>query len=138
MKHRSAFDCFPTVNSSRFLLPAVGQPKPLCFDVPVPNKLKLLEDSASGYLYTIIYNACMSYHLLLFGFCIFTVSIYWFVEFSMNGESTDRHTGFRRIVLHYKTNHELVIDKRSIKYNDGQNNVEFLWKQEPTQHNAEG
>uniref|UniRef100_UPI003F65BE93 uncharacterized protein LOC100003906 isoform 16 precursor n=1 Tax=Danio rerio TaxID=7955 RepID=UPI003F65BE93 len=91
---------------SRFLLPAVGQSKPLCFDVPVPNKLKLLEDSAS--------------------------------EFSMNGESTHRHNGFRRIALHYKSNHDLVIDKRSIKYNDGQNNVEFLWDQELTQHNAEG
>ncbi|KTF73128.1 hypothetical protein cypCar_00048219, partial [Cyprinus carpio] len=37
----------PTVHSNRFLLPVVGQSKPLCFDVPVPHKLRLLQDSAS-------------------------------------------------------------------------------------------
>ncbi|XP_057217642.1 inter-alpha-trypsin inhibitor heavy chain H3-like isoform X2 [Triplophysa rosa] len=36
----------PVVRSHRFLLPADGQPKPLCFDVPLPYKLKLLEDSS--------------------------------------------------------------------------------------------
>ncbi|KTF90354.1 hypothetical protein cypCar_00017916 [Cyprinus carpio] len=38
----------PAVHSSRFLLSVVGQSKPLCFDVPVPHKLRLLQDSASG------------------------------------------------------------------------------------------
>ncbi|XP_067288176.1 inter-alpha-trypsin inhibitor heavy chain H3-like [Pseudorasbora parva] len=38
-----------TVSSNRFLLPAAGQSKPLCFDVPVPQKLKLLQDSASEF-----------------------------------------------------------------------------------------
>ncbi|XP_056323968.1 inter-alpha-trypsin inhibitor heavy chain H3 isoform X2 [Danio aesculapii] len=103
-KATSLADIVPVHN--RFLLPAVGQSKPLCFDIPVPNKLKLLEDSAS--------------------------------EFSMNGESTHSHNGFHRIALHYKSNYELVIDKRSIKYSDGQNNSEFLWDQGPTQHSIEG
>ncbi|XP_067288175.1 inter-alpha-trypsin inhibitor heavy chain H3-like isoform X12 [Pseudorasbora parva] len=96
----------PTVSSNRFLLPAAGQSKPLCFDVPVPQKLKLLQDSAS--------------------------------EFSMNGESTTRRKGFRKIVFHFKTNLHLTINTRSIRYQDGQNNVEFLWDQAPTQHNTEG
>uniref|UniRef100_A0A9J8C1Y8 Inter-alpha-trypsin inhibitor heavy chain 3b, tandem duplicate 2 n=1 Tax=Cyprinus carpio carpio TaxID=630221 RepID=A0A9J8C1Y8_CYPCA len=34
---------------SRFLLSVVGQSKPLCFDVPVPHKLRLLQDSASEF-----------------------------------------------------------------------------------------
>ncbi|XP_067288169.1 inter-alpha-trypsin inhibitor heavy chain H3-like isoform X6 [Pseudorasbora parva] len=96
----------PTVSSNRFLLPAAGQSKPLCFDVPVPQKLKLLQDSAS--------------------------------EFSMNGESTTRRKGFKKIVFHFKTNLHLTINTRSIRYRDVQNNVEFLWDQAPTQHNTEG
>uniref|UniRef100_A0A9J8CUE6 Inter-alpha-trypsin inhibitor heavy chain 3b, tandem duplicate 2 n=1 Tax=Cyprinus carpio carpio TaxID=630221 RepID=A0A9J8CUE6_CYPCA len=39
----------PAVHSSRFLLSVVGQSKPLCFDVPVPHKLRLLQDSASEF-----------------------------------------------------------------------------------------
>ncbi|XP_067243254.1 inter-alpha-trypsin inhibitor heavy chain H3-like [Chanodichthys erythropterus] len=38
------------VCSNCFLLPAAGQSKPLCFDVPVPHKLKLLQDSASEFV----------------------------------------------------------------------------------------
>ncbi|RXN23122.1 inter-alpha-trypsin inhibitor heavy chain H3-like isoform X2 [Labeo rohita] len=42
-------DVQPTyVHSNNFLLPVVGQSKPLCFDIPVPHKLRLLHDSASG------------------------------------------------------------------------------------------
>ncbi|XP_026131033.1 inter-alpha-trypsin inhibitor heavy chain H3-like isoform X9 [Carassius auratus] len=37
------------VHSNRFLLPVVGQSKPLCFDVPLPHKLRLLQDSASEF-----------------------------------------------------------------------------------------
>ncbi|XP_048029069.1 inter-alpha-trypsin inhibitor heavy chain H3-like [Megalobrama amblycephala] len=96
----------PTVRSNRFLLSAAGQSKPLCFDVPLPHKLKLLQDSSS--------------------------------EFSMNGESMTRRKGFSQIVFHYKTNHRLTINTRSIRYHDGQNDVEFLWGQEPTQHSTEG
>ncbi|XP_048029059.1 inter-alpha-trypsin inhibitor heavy chain H3-like isoform X2 [Megalobrama amblycephala] len=96
----------PTVRSNRFLLSAAGQSKPLCFDVPLPHKLKLLQDSAS--------------------------------EFSMNGESMTRRKGFSQIAFHYKTNHRLTINTRSIRYHDGQNDVEFLWGQEPTQHSTEG
>ncbi|KAF4107292.1 inter-alpha-trypsin inhibitor heavy chain H3-like [Onychostoma macrolepis] len=96
----------PTVRSNRFLLPVVGQSKPLCFDVPVPHKLRLLQDSAS--------------------------------EFSMNGESMTGQNGFHQITFHYKTNHHLTINTMSIRYHDGQNQVEFLWRQEPIQHNTEG
>ncbi|XP_051528540.1 inter-alpha-trypsin inhibitor heavy chain H3-like isoform X2 [Myxocyprinus asiaticus] len=96
----------PRVNSNRFLLPAVGQPKPLCYDVPLPHKIKLLEDSA--------------------------------LEFSMNGESKTSTHGFCQIAFHYQKNHHLIIDTTSIRYSDDQNNVEFLWDQEPTQHNIEG
>ncbi|KAF4107293.1 hypothetical protein G5714_011657 [Onychostoma macrolepis] len=96
----------PTVRSNRFLLPVVGQSKPLCFDVPVPHKLRLLQDSAS--------------------------------EFSMNGESMIGQNGFHQIAFHYKTNHHLTINTTSIRYHDGQNQIEFLWGQEPTQHNTEG
>ncbi|XP_052424344.1 inter-alpha-trypsin inhibitor heavy chain H3 [Carassius gibelio] len=39
----------PTVHSNRFLLPVVGQSKPLCFDIPLPHKLRLLQDSASEF-----------------------------------------------------------------------------------------
>ncbi|XP_016353457.1 inter-alpha-trypsin inhibitor heavy chain H3-like isoform X1 [Sinocyclocheilus anshuiensis] len=95
----------PPAHSSRFLLPVVGQSKPLCFDVPVPYKLRLLQDSAS--------------------------------EFSMNGESMTGQNGCRKIAFHYKTNHHLTISTKSIRYHDGQNHVEFLWDQEPTQHNTE-
>lgn len=94
------------VHSNRFLLPVVGQSKPLCFDVPVPHKLRLLEDSAS--------------------------------EFSMNGESLSQLNGFHQIAIHYKTNHHLIVSTKSISYRNGQDNVEFLWGQEPTQHNTEG
>uniref|UniRef100_A0A8C1VDQ9 Zgc:112265 n=1 Tax=Cyprinus carpio TaxID=7962 RepID=A0A8C1VDQ9_CYPCA len=94
------------IHSNRFLLPVVGQSKPLCFDVPVPHKLRLLQDSAS--------------------------------EFSMNGESLTGQNGFHQITFHYKTNHHLTINTTSIRYHDGQNQVEFLWGQEPTQHNTEG
>ncbi|XP_051768557.1 inter-alpha-trypsin inhibitor heavy chain H3-like isoform X12 [Ctenopharyngodon idella] len=96
----------PTVRSNRFLLSAAGQSKPLCFDIPLPHKLKLLQDSAS--------------------------------EFSMNGESMTRRKGFSQIVFHYKTNRRLTINTRSIRYHDGQNDVVFLWGQEPTQHSTEG
>ncbi|XP_048029066.1 inter-alpha-trypsin inhibitor heavy chain H3-like isoform X4 [Megalobrama amblycephala] len=96
----------PIVRSNRFLLSAAGQSKPLCFDIPLPHKLKLLQDSAS--------------------------------EFSMNGESMTRRKGFSQIAFHYKTNHRLTINTRSISYHDGQNDVEFLWGQEPTQHSTEG
>uniref|UniRef100_A0A672QQA1 Inter-alpha-trypsin inhibitor heavy chain H3-like n=1 Tax=Sinocyclocheilus grahami TaxID=75366 RepID=A0A672QQA1_SINGR len=95
----------PPAHSSRFLLPVVGQSKPLCFDVPVPHKLRLLQDSAS--------------------------------EFSMNGESMTGQNGCHKIAFHYKTNHHLTISTTSIRYHDGQNHVEFLWGQEPTQHNTE-
>ncbi|XP_059394300.1 uncharacterized protein LOC132126807 [Carassius carassius] len=92
--------------SNRILLPVVGQSKPLCFEVPLPHKLRLLQDSAS--------------------------------EFSMNGESLTGQTGFNQIALHYKTNHHLTIKTMSIRYHDGQNQVEFLWGQELTQNNTEG
>ncbi|KAK9966791.1 hypothetical protein ABG768_003883, partial [Culter alburnus] len=59
-------------------------------------------------------------------------------EFSMNGESMTRRKGFSQIAFHYKTNHRLTINTRSISYHDGQNDVEFLWGQEPTQHSTEG
>ncbi|XP_073732393.1 inter-alpha-trypsin inhibitor heavy chain H3 isoform X1 [Misgurnus anguillicaudatus] len=94
------------VRNNRFLLPADGQPKPLCFDVPIPHKLKLLQDSALG--------------------------------FSMNGKSWGSKTGFQQITIHYKTNHHLTINTNSINYNDGQNNVQYLWGQEPSQHDHEG
>ncbi|XDV51312.1 hypothetical protein PO909_020223 [Leuciscus waleckii] len=96
----------PRVHSNRFLLPSAGQSKPLCFDVPVPQKLRLLQDSAS--------------------------------EFSMNGEFITGQIGFIQIAFHYKTNHHLTISTSSIRYQDGQSHVEFLWGQEPTQHNTEG
>ncbi|XDV51310.1 hypothetical protein PO909_020222 [Leuciscus waleckii] len=96
----------PRVHSKRFLLPSAGQSKPLCFDVPVPQKLTLLQDSAS--------------------------------EFSMNGECITGQIGFIQIAFHYKTNHHLTINTSSIRYQDGQSHVEFLWGQEPTQHNTEG
>ncbi|XDV51326.1 hypothetical protein PO909_020224 [Leuciscus waleckii] len=96
----------PRVGSNRFLLPSAGQSKPLCFDVPVPQKLRLLQDSAS--------------------------------EFSMNGQFMTRRQGFIQIAFHYKTNHHLTISTSSIRYQDGQSHVEFLWGQEPTQHNTEG
>ncbi|XP_026077845.1 inter-alpha-trypsin inhibitor heavy chain H3-like [Carassius auratus] len=90
---------------NRFLLDVVGQSKPLCFDIPVPHKLRLLQDSAS--------------------------------EFSMNGESLSEQNGFHQIAFHYKTNHHLMINTKSISYRNGQDNVEFLWGQEPTQYNAD-
>ncbi|KAK7127504.1 hypothetical protein R3I93_020175 [Phoxinus phoxinus] len=96
----------PRVRSNRFLLPSAGQSKPLCFDVPVPQKLRLLQDSAS--------------------------------EFSMNGQFMTRRQGFSKIAFHYKTKHRLTINTSSISYQDGQSHVEFLWDQEPTQHNTEG
>ncbi|XP_065096920.1 inter-alpha-trypsin inhibitor heavy chain H3-like isoform X6 [Paramisgurnus dabryanus] len=109
--HRPTFvapthSAVPAVGNNRFLLPADGQPKPLCFDVPLPHKLKLLQDSALG--------------------------------FSMNGESMASKTGFQQIIIHYKTNHHLTINTKSINYNDGQNNVQYLWGQEPSQHDQEG
>ncbi|KAA0707450.1 Inter-alpha-trypsin inhibitor heavy chain H3 [Triplophysa tibetana] len=90
----------------RFLIPADGQPKPLCFDVALPLKLKLLQDFAS--------------------------------EFSMNGESMGSTNGFHQIIIRYKTNHQLTINTNSISYYDGQNNVQYLWGQEPTQHSQVG
>ncbi|RXN23124.1 inter-alpha-trypsin inhibitor heavy chain H3-like isoform X1 [Labeo rohita] len=56
--------------------------------------------------------------------------------FSMNGDSMIGRKGFREIAFHYKTNN-LAINTRVIKYHDGPNKVEFLWSQEPTQHNTE-
>ncbi|XP_077058966.1 inter-alpha-trypsin inhibitor heavy chain H3-like [Siphateles boraxobius] len=96
----------PRVGRNRFLLPSAGQSKPLCFEVPVPQKLRLLQDSAS--------------------------------ELSMNGLFMTRRQGFSKIAFHYKTNHHLTINTSSIRYQDGQSHVEFLWDQEPTQHNTEG
>uniref|UniRef100_A0A8C1KH89 Inter-alpha-trypsin inhibitor heavy chain 3b n=1 Tax=Cyprinus carpio TaxID=7962 RepID=A0A8C1KH89_CYPCA len=90
---------------SRFLVSVVGQSMPLCFDVTVPHKLRLFQDSAS--------------------------------EFSVNGESMTGQSGFHNIAFHYKTNHHLTISTTSIRYHDGQNHVEFLWGQEPTQHKTE-
>ncbi len=46
--------------------------------------------------------------------------------------------GFHQITFHYKTNHHLAINTMSIRYHDGQNQVEFLWGHEVTQHNTEG
>ncbi|CAM4731616.1 unnamed protein product [Leuciscus chuanchicus] len=94
------------VRSNRFLLPSAGQSKPLCFDVPVPHKLKLLHDSAS--------------------------------EFFMNGESLSEQNGFHQIAFHYKTNHHLTISTKYISYRNGQDDVQFLWGQTPTQHDTEG
>ncbi|XP_052465333.1 inter-alpha-trypsin inhibitor heavy chain H3-like [Carassius gibelio] len=37
------------VHDNVFLLDVVGQSKPLCFEVPVPHKLRLLQDSASEF-----------------------------------------------------------------------------------------
>ncbi|XP_039529776.1 inter-alpha-trypsin inhibitor heavy chain H3-like isoform X2 [Pimephales promelas] len=96
----------PRVGINRFLLPAAGQSKPLCFDIPAPQKLRLLQDSAS--------------------------------EFSMNGQFMTGRQGFVQIAFHYKTNHHLTINTSSIRYEDGQNHLEFLWDQEPTQHHTEG
>ncbi|XP_048028769.1 inter-alpha-trypsin inhibitor heavy chain H3-like isoform X5 [Megalobrama amblycephala] len=96
----------PTICSNCFLLPAAGQSKPLCFDVPVPHKLKLLQDSAS--------------------------------EFVMNGESLSGQNGFNQIAFHYKSNHHLIISKQSISYRNGQDDVQILWGQTPTQHDTEG
>ncbi|XP_077060063.1 inter-alpha-trypsin inhibitor heavy chain H3-like [Siphateles boraxobius] len=96
----------PRVGRNRFLLPSAGQSKPLCFEVPVPQKLRLLQDSAS--------------------------------ELSINGQFMTRRQGFSKIAFHYKTNHHLTINTSSIRYQDGQSHVEFLWDQEPTQHNTEG
>ncbi|XP_039529772.1 inter-alpha-trypsin inhibitor heavy chain H3-like isoform X2 [Pimephales promelas] len=96
----------PRVGISRFLLQAAGQSKPLCFDIPAPQKLRLLQDSAS--------------------------------EFSVNGQFMTGRQGFEQIAFHYKTNHHLTINTRSIRYEDGQNHLEFLWDQEPTQHHTEG
>ncbi|XP_077060067.1 inter-alpha-trypsin inhibitor heavy chain H3-like [Siphateles boraxobius] len=96
----------PRVGRNRFLLPSAGQSKPICFEVPVPQKLRLLQDSAS--------------------------------EFSINGQFMTRRQGFSKIAFHYKTNHHLTINTSSIRYQDGQSHVEFLWDQEPTQHNTEG
>uniref|UniRef100_A0A8C1CGB7 Uncharacterized protein n=1 Tax=Cyprinus carpio carpio TaxID=630221 RepID=A0A8C1CGB7_CYPCA len=90
---------------NRFLVSVVGQSKLLCFDIPVPHKLRLLQDSAS--------------------------------EFSMNGESLSEQNGFHQIAFHYKTNHHLIINTKSISYRNGQDNVEFLWGQEPTQYNTD-
>ncbi|XP_051531656.1 inter-alpha-trypsin inhibitor heavy chain H3-like isoform X1 [Myxocyprinus asiaticus] len=96
----------PVVHSNRFFLQAVNQSSPICYDVPLSHKLRLLEDTAS--------------------------------EFSMNGESKTSRHGFRQIVFHYKTKHHLIINTKSINYHNGQDNVEFLWGKEPTQHETEG
>ncbi len=131
--------CFvldPTVLGNRFLLPVVGRSTPLCFDVPVPHKLRLLQDSASGYYYT--FTTYTSYKVMFFLNNVLYIHLLHVLEFSMNGESTTGQNGFHQIVLHYKTNHHLTINTTSIRYHDGQNQVEFLWGQEPTQHNTEG
>ncbi|XP_036414966.1 inter-alpha-trypsin inhibitor heavy chain H3-like [Colossoma macropomum] len=39
----------PPVNDVRFLMSAPGQPKPLCFDLPVASKLRLLMDPSSDF-----------------------------------------------------------------------------------------
>ncbi|XP_050979364.1 uncharacterized protein LOC127173492 [Labeo rohita] len=94
-----------TVRRNRFVLSVDGQSKPLCFDVPVPYKLRLLRGLTS--------------------------------QFSMNGESMPGQNGFHEIAIHYKTNHHLTINTTSIRYTDGQNHLEFLWSQRPTQHITE-
>ncbi|XP_026077621.1 inter-alpha-trypsin inhibitor heavy chain H3 [Carassius auratus] len=58
-------------------------------------------------------------------------------EFSMNGEPMFLQSGFQIIAFHYKTKHHLTINTTSITYHDGQNHVEFLWGQGPTQHTSE-
>ncbi|KAI2659039.1 Inter-alpha-trypsin inhibitor heavy chain H3 [Labeo rohita] len=93
------------VRRNRFVLSVDGQSKPLCFDVPVPYKLRLLRGLTS--------------------------------QFSMNGESMPGQNGFHEIAIHYKTNHHLTINTTSIRYTDGQNHLEFLWSQRPTQHITE-
>ncbi|XP_073681751.1 inter-alpha-trypsin inhibitor heavy chain H3-like isoform X2 [Garra rufa] len=55
-------------------------------------------------------------------------------EFSMYGEYMWR---FSKIAFRYKTDHRLTITKNVITYHHGQNQVEFLWSQEPTQHISE-
>lgn len=56
----------------------------------------------------------------------------------MNGESVISNNGFHQIIIRYKTNHHLTINTNSISYYDGQNNVQYLWGEEPTQHTQEG
>jgi len=56
----------------------------------------------------------------------------------MNGQFMTGRQGFFQIAFHYKTNHHLTINTSSIRYEDGQNHLEFLWDQEPTQHHTEG
>ncbi|XP_050978823.1 inter-alpha-trypsin inhibitor heavy chain H3-like isoform X2 [Labeo rohita] len=104
--HETSPPAVEDVHSNNFLLPVVGQSKPLCFDIPVPHKLRLLHDSAS--------------------------------EFSMNGESLSEQNGFHQIAFHYKKNHHLIVSTKSISYRNGQDNVDFLWGQEKTQHNTDG
>ncbi|KAL7843748.1 hypothetical protein AOLI_G00252600 [Acnodon oligacanthus] len=90
----------------RFLVTSSRQPKPLCYDVPVETKLRLLTDPSS--------------------------------EFSMNGElSQSGGKGFRKIVLHYKTNHHLTLSTSEIHYSDGQNPVKFVWGQQPTKYETD-
>lgn len=48
----------------------------------------------------------------------------------MNGElALYGGKGFKQIVVHYKTNHKLIISTTEINYSDGQNPVKFLWGQ---------
>lgn len=56
----------------------------------------------------------------------------------MNGESLSGQNGFNQIAFHYKTNHHLIISKQSISYRNGQDDVQILWGQTPTQRDTEG
>ncbi|XP_036414962.1 inter-alpha-trypsin inhibitor heavy chain H3-like isoform X3 [Colossoma macropomum] len=96
----------PPESHVRFLVTSSRQPKPLCYDVPLASKLRLLMDPSS--------------------------------EFSMNGElKLYGGKGFKKIVLHYKTNHHLTISTSGIRYSDGQTPVKFVWGQEPTKHETD-
>lgn len=125
----------PVVPSHRFLLSADGQPKPLCFAVPLPYKLKLLEDSSIGQT---IRNACFASSWMLAWFIFVKSSSLWHpIEFSMNGESGTSGHGFSQIAFHYKKTHHLVLNTTSINYQNDQENEELFWGQN-AQFNKDG
>ncbi|KAL7843749.1 hypothetical protein AOLI_G00252610 [Acnodon oligacanthus] len=96
----------PPGQSVKFLVTSTGQPKPLCYEISLATKLRLLTDPSS--------------------------------EFSMNGElSQSGGKGFRKIALHYKTNHHLTLSTSEIHYSDGQNPVKFVWGQQPTKYETD-
>ncbi|XP_072521666.1 inter-alpha-trypsin inhibitor heavy chain H3-like isoform X2 [Salminus brasiliensis] len=55
--------------------------------------------------------------------------------FSMNGKLSSK--GFKRIVLHYKTNHCLTLSTSNVHYSDGLNNVMFEWGKTSTKHEVD-